>query len=31
LNPADFALDTEEGRKAWNEARAAREKYRQTQ
>lgn len=30
LNPADFALDTEEGRKAWNEARAARDKYRQT-
>lgn len=28
LNPADFDLNTEEGRKAWNEAKAAREKYR---
>lgn len=28
LNPADFDLNTEEGRKAWNEARAAKEKYR---
>jgi hypothetical protein len=28
LNPSDFDLNTEEGRKAWNEAKAAREKYR---
>lgn len=28
LNPEDFDLSTEEGRKSWNEARAAREKYR---
>jgi len=27
LNPADFDLDTEEGRKAWQEAKAARAKY----
>lgn len=30
LNPNDFALDTEEGQKAWNEAKAARRKYRQS-
>lgn len=30
LNPQDFKLDTEEGRKAWNEAKVAREKYRST-
>lgn len=28
LNSADFDLNTEEGRKAWQEARAARDKYR---
>lgn len=27
LNPADFNLNTEEGRKAWKEARAARDSY----
>ena len=27
LNPDDFSLDTEEGQKAWKEAKAAREKY----
>jgi len=31
LNPADFNLNTEEGRKAWNEAKEARDKYRSTQ
>lgn len=31
LNPVDFDLNTEEGRKAWNEAKKVREKYRNTQ
>lgn len=30
LNPSDFDLTSEEGRKAWNEARIARDKYRQS-
>lgn len=31
LNPEDFDLNTEEGRKAWKEAKAARDKYRASQ